>query len=204
MSKRINENYFDDKNRQYYCDIGEMLSKDEEIQWEGKPKRFAYTCSLAGPLFVFALIWLCFDGFFIYMLASSGAWEGMEFFMRLGLVGFFAIHLMPVWITISKIVRSIIERRNVRYVLTNKRILIRTGIIPDIKIIDYKDVTSVTCKVGAIDKMLGVGDIYISHVGHAGHKIVLFDISDPRKVANALQIIVMDKKSTIGAESAVD
>ena len=82
------------------ADMGEgiqsLLMSDEQVIWAGYPKKSAYVLNASMKMMPFALIWLLFDGFFIFAIIGTGAMSemgGMKWF----LVGFFALHLMPVW-----------------------------------------------------------------------------------------------------------
>ena len=76
---------------------------------------------------------------------------------------------------------------------TDKRIIIKSGAIGvDINNIYYTDITGVNLRVGLSDRLLHVGDIYISGKGKAQ---VLWDIENPYPVVNDLQKIVNDIKT---------
>jgi hypothetical protein len=113
----------------------------------------------------------------------------------IGIIVFFAFHLTPVWIWLANIITASRGYKNLEYVFTNKRIIIRSGIIGiDFKNIYYTEIESVNLKVGLVDKMLGVGDIYIKSNNKAQ---ILFDIEDPYFITQKLQEIVIDIKTDV-------
>ena len=62
----------------------------------------------------------------------------------------------------------------------------------DVNNIYYSDISNVNLRVGLLDKLLHVGDIYISGTGKAQ---VLWDIENPYPVTTRLQKIVNDIKT---------
>ena len=195
--KTINENYFKNSKTETSqpTQIEDIIAKDEQILWRGKPKRKAYILSSIFSMFPFALIWLLFDGVFIVTMIATNAFSQMPTAAILGIIVFFAFHLTPVWIWLGNIITASKGYKNLEYVFTNKRIIIRSGIIGiDFKNIYYSEIQSVNLKVGIFDKMLKVGDIYIKSKNSSQ---VLFDISDPYFITQKLQEIVIDIKTDI-------
>lgn len=192
MAKYNEKNFI--KNEMHINNIEDFIQKDEEILWKDKPKKSAFIWSKILHLLPFALIWVLFDGFFIYMLASNNIFSSMPTIMAIFLVFFFLIHLAPFWIWLSNVLTASAQHKNIEYVFTTKRIIIRSGIIIDIQNIYYADIQSVNLRVGLIDRLLKVGDIYITT---ADKSIVLYDIQNPYVVVNKLQKIVNDIKTDI-------
>lgn len=190
---KFDERYFGGADDQPY-DINSLIGEDEEIIWQGKPNKKAFVLNNVLKMFPIALIWLCFDGFFIYMLVSNDVFSQLGGFAIL-IVVFFVIHLIPVWIWIQNIVTASARHKNIDYVFTNKRIIIKSGLVGiDINNIYYTEISNVSLKVGLIDKMCGVGDIYIKATSSAQ---VLWDIDSPYTVVNRLQKVVNDIKTDV-------
>lgn len=187
----LNENYFrgsdDDKK---YVDIDSLVSQDEQILWRGKPKKSAFILFKILSMTPIALLWLAIDGGFIYMLCRLGS--QMPLPLIIGLCVFFAFHLLPVWIWISHIITANRQHKNLEYAFTDKRIIVRSGVIGiDFKNVYYADIISVNLKVGLFDKICKVGDIYINSVSGA---VVLYDIENCYFITNKLQEITRDLK----------
>lgn len=193
MSKYSEKNFvmpsFKEKNN-----IEDMLSENEEVLWRDKPNRKAFILSKIFTMLPLVILWLIVDVGIITFMAVKGIFSQMSWWLVLIIVLFFLIHLTPFWIWISNIVTSSIQQKNMEYALTNRRIIIRTGIFIDVQNIYYADIVSVNLKVGLIDKMCHVGDIYI--VSKFGSH-VLFDINNPYGVVSNLQKIVQDIKNDI-------
>lgn len=177
-------------------DTTSPLVDGEKVIWEGKPKKFAFVLNNVITMFPFALIWLLFDGFFIYMIISNGeATKPMWPFF----IPFFAIHLMPVWMWIINILTVNRKWKKAKYYLTDKRIIIQNGIITEnYQTIYYKDITNVSLHVGIIDKLLGVGDINFSVTDRALNGMeVFFDLKDYKEIYKKIQKVVLDIQTDI-------
>lgn len=161
--------------------LEDQLSVGEQILWRGK-KAVAVSVleSIFNPFLIFALIWLLVDLSFIGM---AGAFMLMGDSMGLFILGFLAIHLMPVWIYLGGVITSAIKAKNTEYMITNKGIYVRSGLFNirvDMK--PFTDLSHVSLSQGIFDRMCGTGDV-ISTCGHghgAGGDIV--NIYDYEKV----------------------
>ena len=189
---KFNEKNFGPPPEKAY-DIKKLVSESEQILWQGHPNRKAFILSKILQKMPIALIWLTIDLTFILLMASTGAFENMPVGLLIFIIIFFALHLIPVWAWIGNIVTASIEHKNTEYVFTNTRIIIKSGVIGiDVKNIYYADINSVNLKVGLIDKLCKVGDIYISGASKAQ---VLWDIDNPYEITTKLQKIVNDIKT---------
>lgn len=190
---KYNEKYFN-FDGMHDNKIEDLIEKDEQLLFKKKPKKSAFIASKIFQMLPIALIWILLDGFFIYMMISQDIFSHIPVALVVFIVIFFIFHLTPVWIWISNVVTAWAQYKNIEYVFTNRRIIIRTGIFVDIKNVYYADIQSVNLKVGIIDRMMKVGDIYI--VASSG-AVVLWDIENPYKITNELQKIVNDIKTDI-------
>lgn len=138
--------------------LKDVILEDENIIWEGKPKKSAFVINKCLIMFPLAMLWLAFDSAFIYGFTQT---EDMPAISIIFMIGFFALHLMPVWIWLGNVLTANKRWKNTRYVVTNKRILIQSGFVGiDFKTLYYKDIHNVKLSVGVIDKSLHVGDIH--------------------------------------------
>lgn len=199
--KNINENYFINSHKTTINSIDEVLDKNEQLLWRGKPKKSAFILGAFFKMFPIALIWLIFDGGFIVSMFATGALNSAPAYVPIILVLFFAFHLTPVWIWLGNIITASIQHKNLEYAFTNKRIIIKSGVIGiDVQNIYYSEIESVNLKVGVIDRILHVGDIYIKSKNEAK---VLFDIEDPYFITQKLQQIVIDIKTDVEFPNAL-
>mgnify|MGYP001863874871 CR=1 FL=1 len=174
------------------------LAEGEQELWSAKPKKAAFIINNIVRMMPVALIWLLFDSFIIYVFISSGAIKEMV----LPIIIFFAFHLLPVWIWLGNIITASKKWKNTKYYVTDRRIIIQTGIIgASYDTIYYKDIKNVSLKIGVIDKLLKVGDIYIdtgnTTFTNSGTKKLFMTLLDIEKPYTRLQKIVLDIQSDI-------
>ena len=186
--------YFD-SNEMYRNDIDDLIAEGETVLWRGQPRRSAYIAAAVIKMLPIVLIWLAFDITFIWVMVTQIG-DGVPWFVWL----FFALHLAPVWIWIANIVRSVLELKNIRYAITDKRIIVRSGVIVDLKFMYFNDITNVRVRVGLTDRLFKVGDIYITA---ENQRSVLYDIAAPYSVGNEIQRIVRDIKNDAAFPNAL-
>ena len=199
--KRIDEKFFQNDKQGAPCQIEDVLGENEQVLWRGKPKKKAYILNAVLKMLPFALIWLLFDGAFIGGLIYANSKADIPTIAIIFLIVFFAFHLMPVWIWLGNVITASKQHKNLEYAFTNTRIIIRSGVIGvDFKNIYYADISSVNLKVGVVDRILKVGDVYIKSASGAD---VLYDIDDPYFITQKLQTIVVDIKTDIQFPNAL-
>ena len=189
--------------------IASMLTPGEKLLWSGKPKKSVFILENVFQMLPFALIWLAFDAFFIVMMVkTSGSMpEGMWLF----LIPFFALHLLPVWLWLSKVLTANKRYKNTEYCITDKRVIIKSGFIGmQVNSLMMKDIANVDMRRGILDTMFGVGDVYISTVGvpvatrnRASFGNAIIDIPDALEVMQLIQKVSYDIKSDIGFPNAM-
>lgn len=182
-------------------EFSSLLMEGETIIWSGKPKKNAFVLNRSMTMMPFALLWLLFDGTFIGTFIRTGVLQQGR--MALVIIGFFAIHLLPVWIWIGNIITAGKRWANTEYAVTDKRIIIRSGFIGyEYQNIYYKEITDVHLHVGFIDRLLHVGDIMICTASvrtsnsHA-HNTGIIDIENAEEVFKQVQKAVLDIQSDI-------
>lgn len=188
----MDKNYFDipddplKKN-----EIKDVLTEGEMVLVELAPNRrdYIYEAMLKGlPV---TLLWAAFDVFFIIMILNTGMGNDVLWVI----IPFFILHLLPVWLYFFNIFKAIREYRNIKYVFTQERIIIRSGIIGiDFKYFFYHDIDSVDVKVGILDRLFKVGDLYIKSKTDTA---VLHDIDNPYHYANKIMGLTKDIKADI-------
>ena len=190
----IDENYFKTDNPMKQNSVEDILSKDEKILQRLKPnKRVLLLESIFKGLPV-VLLWVAFDTFFIVMMVVTGAFKENTGLIP-AVIAFFALHLLPLWLYILNIIKTMAGAKNIEYVFTDKRIIIRSGVIGiDFKNIYYTDVQGINCKVGIFDRMFKVGDLYIKALNQSA---VLMNIETPYFYLQKLQKITLDIKTDI-------
>ncbi len=198
---KIDERYFDISDSMQANQIEDILLVGESVLWRGKPNKRAYVLQETMKMLPVALIWLLFDGGFIAGM-SIGMARGA---MSLGILGFiipfFLVHLTPVWLWIGRTVKATVEIQNIEYVVTDRRIIVRSGVIGiDFKFLNYGEIESVRVKVSWTDKLFKVGDIYVNA---STNSAVLFDVKNPYIIGTKLQKIVTDIKTDMSYPNAL-
>ncbi len=191
----IDENYFNPDEGIKQNQVEDILEEGETILQRLKPDRRDYILEAIFKGLPFVLIWAAFDAFFIVMMVTTGAFAEMGGFMIPVLIGFFALHLLPVWLYIAGIVKRVGGYKNIEYVLTDKRVIIRSGLIGiDFRYFYYSAIQSVTVKVGLWDRLFKVGDLYLTATNQSA---VLEDIKNPYFFGTKIEKIVQDIKADI-------
>lgn len=191
-----------DKYINYEETLTSPLIEGEKVLWSAKPKKTAFIVNQILGMMPFALIWLLFDSMVIIPFAIiSGKIKEVLFFI----IPFFAIHLMPVWIWLGNCLTANKKWKNTKYYVTDRRIIIQTGMIgANYETIYYKEIKNVNLRISAIDRMLGVGDIYIdtglvrnTKNGTQSVKSAMLDVENPYEIYPKLQKIVLDIQTDV-------
>lgn len=136
-------------------ELDKVLEKNEKVLWEGVPKflPFVFTGSQVG----FSGIILFAAAIPLLLLASKTLWFLILLFLIMGVV-------MLIWFPLYKLFLF----RKTYFMITQKRILIQTGIIGrDFGSIDFDKITSMAVFVGFFDVLFGnkSGSIAIGTAG---------------------------------------
>lgn len=178
MEKQTNTNY---------------IGSDEQIIWQAKPKKwpFIFDNVFGKSGFLFVLIWLLIDGSIIFTVTSMGSKMPLFFY------AFFAIHLMPVWMWIRKIINIIPEWKKTEYSLTNRRVIFKTGtfLSDGINSLSYKEIANVTFQRTLTDMMFKTGDINIHTTN--GSTVRILDVANYLDAYNLIQKTVIDIQNDI-------
>ena len=173
--------------------VAAMLGEGEQVLWQGKPKKSAFILNKVLGMMPIALLWAAVDTallVLVFTLDSPGV-------MRWITVGFVCIHLFPFWLWLSNVITASRRYKNMDYALTNRRVIIRSGLIGiDFESVGYKDIVNVNLRVGLIDRMLKVGDLYFENA-QRGRKNVFFDIENPYEAYKVAQRVVSDIQTDI-------
>lgn len=190
----------------YESELTNPLVEGETLIWSSKPKKSAFIANRILTMMPIALVWLCFDSLILIQMLSSGEIKEMLFFI----IPFFALHLFPVWIWLGNIITANKRWKNTKYYVTDKRIILQTGFVDmNYQTIYYKDIKNVNLRIGLIDKLLGVGDIYfdlgtyVSNKGSQTFNQAFLDIEKPHEIYPRLQKIVLDIQTDIEYPNAM-
>ena len=187
----IDENYFKMPNVLPSKCIEDLIGSGETLLLKQKPKRGAYLFNSVIKFLPIGILWFAIDAGFIIGLIFAE----VPSILWLFLIPFFAIHMFPVWICIANIIKAGKSWENLEYAFTDKRIIIRSGVIGiNVTNIYYADIKGVNMRVGIFDRLFKVGDIYISSEGQSQ---VLYDLDNPYFILERVQKIVFDLKTDV-------
>ena len=196
----IDERYFQESQMQANA-IDDVLVVGESVLWRNKPDKRAHIAAAVFKSLPITVIWLIVDVGFIVGI-SIGMSRGAIPLALLGfIIPFFCLHLAPVWIWIANLVKTVAQLRNIEYAFTDRRIIVRSGVIGiDFKFLYYHEIESVNVKVGLTDKIFKVGDIYVNAKSSAA---VLYDLKNPYELGAKLQKIVLDITTDVNYPNAL-
>ncbi len=190
MKKPKNNYFIEDKK--VVETIETVLNNGEEILWRGKPLKKSFILSAVFKMLPIVIIWAGID---ISFIVCAILFMELEWWFYLIFSIFFLFHLLPVWIYIFNIISSFRRLKIEEYAFTDKRIIIKSGFLaPNIVSVYYSSITSINLRIGLIEKMCKVGDIYI--VSTNG-KSMIEDIENPYYIYSELQRIANDIKADI-------
>ena len=167
-----------------------IIGYDETILYEGKPDKRCYIFeSIFNPLLPFAILWAVIDFGIIGVSFMSEVPGNMIFF----LIGFFALHLLPVWIYLGGVLFTIRKYRNTYYIVTDRAIYISEGIFRKNYIRkSFGELSHINMHRGIFDQMFNVGDVVAtSNQLGANGKVASIKISS---IANYIEVYNLVKK----------
>ncbi len=169
-------------------DIREMLEPGERILWCDKPMRTPFVRKSIGLVFI-GIPWLIFPLIIIEMTSIKILFEPpilLFFIFWYGILGF---------IFFGTPIYSSLAWKNIYYVLTNKRIIIRKGLVGiDYDILSLDAVQQVNVNVGFWDRKYGTGTLIIQAMGV--RPITLHAVKDPRKVYEIINRAAKSRKQS--------
>ena len=183
VDSRLHETY-EDK-------IDKVLNSDEVVYFREQPNKEAFVWSSVFSMMPFALIWLAFDSIFIVAFITIGNVPFVAYFI---FIPFMLIHLTPVWIWLAQIVKAIFGYKNQEYALTDKRIILKSG-VKKIKItsVYLKDITDVEYVARKSNKH-SLGDVLVKF---GNVRFLLSSVERPLEFVEATRSLMKGEKPNI-------
>lgn len=166
----------------------------EKILWTGRPVFWPFVLH-AIPILCFGLLWGLMDlGILGHAVATT---KGHSAFP---LIPFAILHSFPAWGSISYAVYLVLVYGNTVYAYTNRRLLMRSGVIGmSFKSVDYDTVQELDVNVGVIDRLFGTGTVraYAGRNTSKGARIYdqFVSIANPYEVFRAIKGVEVDVKT---------
>ena len=146
-----------------------LITEGENILWEGRPNKRCFILeAIFNPLLPIALIWGAIDFGFIYafmggMQEVSNSAPVRSTPMGIMMIGFFALHLMPVWIYLAGVIFSFLRYKNTSFAVTDQGVYVSGGIFTqNFERKPFAEMSHVNIHRGIFDQMLGVGDVVMT------------------------------------------
>lgn len=141
--------------------------------------------------FVLALIVI---GLIEWVLPNGDAWDWLQWAATLAVIG------AAVWF----VVRPIVSWLTTRYVLTNERLITRSGLIAKSGIeIPLERITNVNFSQSAIERMLGAGDLLVESAGTTGQS-KFSNIPNPDNFATLLYKVREERSVSMQGTTVVE
>jgi hypothetical protein len=188
-------------------ELNKVINPDEQIFWGGFPEFWPYYLSIAVPSVVAGSLWLALLSPFVSVVLNPSA-NAMATSLPLFAYFFMSFFILPgLWLVIGVPIWAYILHKHLHYVITNKRLIIQSGIIGrDFHYVDFDQITNAEVRVGFWDKIVGKnsGSIIVSSAGQSayssgGQKIAgaIRNISDPYEVFKFFKKVSYDVKTDI-------
>ncbi len=183
-------------------ELDKILNKKEKVLWEGRPKFWPFIFSRSTLITVVGFFWLLFIFPILLMGAGLG---GFGFLWWIVILPFF---LIGVVLTLGMPIYNILLYSNLYYAITDKRVIIQTGVVGrDFDITDFDQISNAEVDVGFFDVFFrkNTGSIKISTAGtytSGEHGIVpspylLSNVPNPYKVFKFFKEVSHDVKTDI-------
>lgn len=132
-------------------DLMLLVGQDEKILYEGRPDRTCFIFeSILNPMLPFALVWALIDLFMFSREAAKSTF----------LLGFFLIHMTPVWLYLSGVIFSFRKYNNIYYIVTDRAIYVSGGIFSrSYNRKPFAELAHIHLHRGVFDQYFNVGDV---------------------------------------------
>jgi uncharacterized membrane protein YdbT with pleckstrin-like domain len=158
----------------------------EETLWEGRPAIALVFGKLVGVI-IRLLIFLII-GYFAFTMGlpalaslSSGAKsfiEQNEGYFQLGIVAILLVAIFPSLLALGSAFARI---KNTHYKVTNQRVLIETGVLSrSLEEIDMRSIDDIEFQQTFLERIFGIGKVYIVSTDKVAPRLELIGIHDPR------------------------
>jgi len=173
--------------------INTNLDNNENILLKLKPNKRSFILSNFIMKILPVILILLIEVFiftFIFITLSNNSKEIPIAFI-ITFITLLCIDIIIFGIVIVKILTHINRYKYEYYIITNKKMIIVTGNVKaNITVIYFDKINSINLKVGIIEKLFNVGDIYILLNNQT---IILQDIINPYEIHSQIEKIIHNK-----------
>ncbi len=174
-----------------------VLEPKENILWEGKPNALPYILDKTIPYLFLATLWI----FLVYIFVLGEhpkEYDSSRLFFLI-----FPHILMGLALALGPLIYSYFSQKNIRYLATDKRILIQSGILgEDFESIEYDEIAQTKVDLGLRDLLSGrSGSIFLHGknrnglVTPSGFFYALHHVENPYEVFKLIEKVSRDFKT---------
>jgi membrane protein YdbS with pleckstrin-like domain len=166
----------------------------EQVLWEGGPSIALVYGKLLGVIIRFVIV-VVVAYFAITMglpaLASLSSdlnsfIEQNRYLIDLGIV--LVLAAVAILSSVIALVRAIARIKNTRYRVTNQRIVIETGVFSrSLEEIDMRSVDDIEFQQTFLERLFGIGEVFIVSTDKVAPKFALHGIPDPRNIRELIR-----------------
>lgn len=189
------------QNRSARRELLALITEGENILWQGRPDKRCFILEMIfNPLLPLALIWGLVDLGFIHIFFNAPVQNEAPEHVKSFMLGFFALHMMPVWFYLAGVIFSFLRYKNTSFAVTDQGVYTSGGIFTqNFERKPFTEMSHVNIHRGIFDQLLGVGDVVITG-NHDGYNtrnnlfrgITICDIADYAQVYQLVKRLQTD------------
>jgi uncharacterized membrane protein YdbT with pleckstrin-like domain len=165
----------------------------EQVLWEGGPSIALVYGKLLRVVIRFIIVVII--GYFAFTMglpALASVSSDLNSFIEqnatlisLGIVIVLALVVVP---SIVALLRAIARIKNTRYRVTNQRIVIESGVLSrSLEEIDMRSVDDIEFQQTFLERLFGIGEVFIVSTDKVAPKLALHGIHDPRNTRELIR-----------------
>ena len=166
-------------------EMEEIIEDNERKLWEGRPRFWPFFLRRITP-FIFFVVALSLQLAVVLLISAANA-------KNFRLIPTFFIFSIVCAVCLFVFIRDAIGYMYVRYLITNKRVILQRGIIGRyFEIVDFDKITNAEVDVGIMDKLFGggsgsiristAGTVVSGRYGPVARPYVICNVAEPYRV----------------------
>jgi membrane protein YdbS with pleckstrin-like domain len=165
----------------------------EETLWEGRPSMALVSGKVVRLAIRLIIVFVV--GYFAIAIGlpslestssqASSTIEQNATYFYLGIVVVLALAVLP---SLTALLQAIARTRNTHYRVSNQRIVIQSGVLArQLEEIDMRSIDDIEFHQSFIERLFGIGEVYIVSTDKVAPKLALHGIQDPLKVRELIR-----------------
>ena len=175
------------------AEFAQIRDAEEKFLWVGKPHYVPFLAT-AVPFLLVGMIWGCIDLFALNTTMSHANHGGFPIYP------FLILHSIPAWGSVLYLIWLALSYKNVAYAITNRRIILRSGVwAPNFQSFDFDKISEVDVTIGPLEKLMNCGTVRVNAGRTNAKGITVFEcmtaIDTPYDVYKLLKETAVDVKT---------